>query len=184
MVAVNIDSTPGAVGFIPRYASFIYPVILIRCDEHSGEPLRNHEGSFLQVFLFVLFNKQKSKLGRCIRCSIDEPGILVGKIDQKHARSEFGGYADKQATEKKLLRNVFEDGDVYFNTGDVLVQDELGNYYFKDRTGDTFRWKGENVATSEVEAVISKVAQLKDAVVYGVQVSTFVVVLFNSNLIE
>lgn len=64
------------------------------------------------------------------------------------------------------------------------MQDELGYYYFKDRKGDTFRWKGENVATSEVEAVISKVAQLKDAVVYGVQVSSFFMVLFNSSNLD
>ncbi|XP_066249339.1 long-chain fatty acid transport protein 4-like isoform X1 [Euwallacea similis] len=148
---INIDNTVGAVGFVPRYASLVIPVILLKCDEDSGEPIRDDDGF-------------------CIRCVPNEPGILVGKIDQKHARTEFAGYVDKQATEKKLLRNVFKPNDLYFNTGDVLVQDEFGYFYFKDRTGDTFRWKGENVATSEVEAVISGVAELKDAVVYGVQI--------------
>ena len=56
-------------------------------------------------------------------------------------------------------------------TGDILVMDELGYMYFKDRTGDTFRWRGENVSSSEVEGVVSKVAGNKDAVVYGVEVS-------------
>lgn len=69
-----------------------------------------------------------------------------------------------------MLENVFRSGDLYFNSGDILVQDELGYYYFKDRTGDTFRWKGENVAASEVEAVISNVSELKDAAVFGVEV--------------
>lgn len=71
------------------------------------------------------------------------------------------------------MTNVFKEGDFYFNSGDILVQDILGYYYFKDRTGDTFRWRGENVATSEVEAVISNVVGLQDCVVYGVEVSIF-----------
>lgn len=98
--------------------------------------------------------------------------MLVGKINQSTAHSEFGGYADEKATQKKLMRDVFVKGDLYFNTGDVLMQDELGYYYFRDRTGDTFRWKGENVATTEVEAVISSVSELNDTVVYVVLVSS------------
>lgn len=148
---MNTDSTPGAVGFVPRYASSIYPVALIKCNETTGEPIRNHDGF-------------------CIRCPIGEPGVFIGKINHKKAANAFSGYADKKATQKKMLENVFRKGDLYFNSGDILVQDELGYYYFKDRTGDTFRWKGENVATSEVEAVISSVSELKDAVVYGVEV--------------
>ncbi|KAL1501188.1 hypothetical protein ABEB36_006565 [Hypothenemus hampei] len=148
---INIDNTVGAVGFVPRLATEFYRVIIIRCDENTAEPIRNSEGF-------------------CIRCNQNEPGILVGKIIQGNARSEFTGYADAKATEKKILKNVFQEGDLYFNTGDVLVQDDFGYFYFKDRSGDTFRWKGENVATSEVEAVISNVAELKDTVVYGVQI--------------
>lgn len=94
----------------------------------------------------------------------------MGKINKKRAVNAFHGYADKKASEKKILTNVFEHGDTVFNSGDILIMDELGYFYFKDRTGDTFRWKGENVATSEVEAVISNVAGLNDAVVYGVEV--------------
>lgn len=65
---------------------------------------------------------------------------------------------------------MFRRGDAYFNSGDILASDLLGYYYFKDRTGDTFRWRGENVATSEVEAVISNIVKLHDCVVYGIEV--------------
>lgn len=132
---------------------------MIQCDESTGEPIRNSQG-------------------HCIRCKVGEPGILIGKINPKRAILSFTGYADKNATKKKILQNVFKDGDFYFNSGDILVEDDFGYYYFKDRTGDTFRWKGENVATSEVEAVISNILELKDAVVYGVKVCTFLFSVF------
>ncbi|XP_067006240.2 long-chain fatty acid transport protein 1 [Anabrus simplex] len=148
---VNIDNTTGAVGFVPRYASSVYPVGLIRVDEDTGEPIRD-------------------KSGLCIRCQPGEPGIFVGKINPKKAISDFSGYADKSASEKKIIKDVFAKGDRAFNSGDLLVMDTLGYFYFKDRTGDTFRWRGENVSTSEVEAVISNVVGLKDAVVYGVEI--------------
>lgn len=57
-----------------------------------------------------------------------------------------------------------------FLSGDILVADEIGNLFFKDRTGDTFRWKGENVSTSEVEALVSNEAAYKDTMVYGVEI--------------
>ncbi|XP_049764000.1 long-chain fatty acid transport protein 1-like [Schistocerca cancellata] len=148
---VNIDGTVGAVGFVPRYATAVYPVILIKVDEETGEPIRDANGF-------------------CIRCNPGEPGLCIGKIDPKKAVSKFNGYADKKASEKKILKNVFSMGDQAFNTGDILVMDEFGYFYFKDRTGDTFRWRGENVATSEVEAVISNIVGLKDVVVYGVEI--------------
>lgn len=147
---VNITNTPGSVGFIPRSLGFVYPVMLVKCDE-EGEPIRGSNG-------------------RCIRCKPGEPGVFIGKIKKKSITGDFTGYSDKKATEKKIVKNVFEDGDMYFNSGDILVMDLLYNLYFKDRTGDTFRWRGENVATSEVEAVISNVVGLKDCTVYGVEV--------------
>lgn len=76
----------------------------------------------------------------------------------------------QKASEKKIIHDVFKNGDLYFNSGDILVMDAMGYFYFKDRTGDTFRWRGENVATSEVEAVISNVVGLKDCAVYGVEI--------------
>ncbi|KAL6260480.1 hypothetical protein P5V15_008005 [Pogonomyrmex californicus] len=148
---VNIDSKIGAVGFIPRYASHLYPVALLKIDEETGELLRGSDGL-------------------CIPCKPGEAGVFVGKINPKKAINDFSGYVDKKASEQKIIHNVFKKGDRVFNSGDILVMDELGYFYFKDRTGDTFRWRGENVSTSEVEAIISNVIGLKDATVYGVQV--------------
>ncbi|XP_049289131.1 long-chain fatty acid transport protein 4 [Anopheles funestus] len=148
---LNIDNTMGAVGFVPNFAKAIYPVTLIRCDEETGEIIRGPNGF-------------------CIKCKAGEPGVFVGKINPKKALNSFVGYADKAASEKKVLHDVFRKGDIFFNSGDILVQDLLGNYYFKDRTGDTFRWRGENVATSEVEGVITTIVGLKDCAVYGVDI--------------
>ncbi|XP_017766329.1 PREDICTED: long-chain fatty acid transport protein 4 [Eufriesea mexicana] len=148
---VNIDNKIGAVGFVPLCAGSLYPVALLRVDEETGEPMRGSDGL-------------------CIRCKPGESGIFVGKINPKRVLNDFCGYADRKASEQKILRDVFKKGDRVFNSGDILLMDELGYFYFKDRTGDTFRWHGENVATSEVEAVISNVIGLKDAAVYGVEV--------------
>ncbi|XP_063833689.1 long-chain fatty acid transport protein 1-like [Ostrinia nubilalis] len=148
---VNLDSKVGAIGFLSRMVSSIYPLTLVKCDEITGEILRDSNG-------------------RCIRCGPHEPGVLLGKIDPKKAILTFAGYADKTASEKKMVRDVKLDGDCYFNTGDILVMDHFGYFYFKDRTGDTFRWRGENVSTAEVEGVISSLIGLKDAVVYGVKI--------------
>uniref|UniRef100_A0A182JKT7 Very long-chain fatty acid transport protein n=1 Tax=Anopheles atroparvus TaxID=41427 RepID=A0A182JKT7_ANOAO len=148
---LNIDNTMGAVGFVPNFAKAIYPVTLIRCDEETGEIIRGADGY-------------------CIKCRPGEPGVFVGKINPKKALNSFVGYADKAASEKKVLHDVFRKGDIFFNSGDILVQDLLGNYYFKDRTGDTFRWRGENVASSEVEGVITTIVGLKDCAVYGVDI--------------
>lgn len=147
----NVDNQVGAIGFVPVWGEKIHPVLLIRCDEETGEPIRDANG-------------------RCIKCKAGEPGVFVGKINPKRAVNAFSGYADKSATEKKLIRDVFQEGDLYFNSGDILVKDILGYFYFKDRMGDTFRWRGENVATSEVEAIITNVVGLEDCVVYGVDI--------------
>ena len=80
------------------------------------------------------------------------------------------GYVDKKASDKKIVRDVFTKGDSAFLSGDLIVADERGNLFFKDRTGDTFRWKGENVSTSEVEAQVSNDAGYRDTVVYGVEI--------------
>ncbi|XP_011303224.1 long-chain fatty acid transport protein 4 [Fopius arisanus] len=148
---VNIDNRPGAVGFVPRFGDALYRVALLRIDDETGEPVRGPDGL-------------------CTRCKPDEPGIFVGKINPKKAVHDFRGYADEKESEKKIIRDVFKKGDRFFNSGDILVMDELGYFYFKDRRGDTFRWKGENVATAEVEAVISNIIGLRDSVVYGVEV--------------
>ncbi|XP_023307303.2 long-chain fatty acid transport protein 4-like [Lucilia cuprina] len=147
----NIANQVGAIGFIPIVARNLYPVQVIRVNEESGEPLRNAKGF-------------------CIRCNAGETGLLIGKVDPRRAVTAFHGYADEGASEKKLLKNVFKKGDVFFNSGDMVVGDILGFFYFKDRTGDTFRWRGENVSTQEVEAIITSVIGLQDCVVYGVEI--------------
>jgi len=149
---INIDNRVGAVGFISRILPFIYPVTLIKVDEETGEPIRD------------------PRTGLVMRCQPGEEGELVGKIVENHPVREFQGYADANATNKKIVKDVFRKGDSVFRTGDVLVMDEYGYFFFKDRTGDTFRWKGENCSTSEVEAVVSNCCGLKDAAVYGVQI--------------
>ncbi|KAH8401062.1 hypothetical protein KR009_002760 [Drosophila setifemur] len=148
---INITNRVGAIGFVPVYGQRIYPVQVLRCDELTGELLKDSQG-------------------HCIRCRAGEAGLLVGKVDPRRATSAFHGYADKGASEQKLLRDVFTAGDVFFNSGDMVVCDILGYFYFKDRTGDTFRWRGENVATQEVEAIITNCIGLEDCVVYGVQI--------------
>ena len=84
----------------------------------------------------------------------------------------FDGYVNREATEKKVYRDVFKKGDLYFSSGDLLTVDDLGYVYFRDRTGDTFRWKSENVSTTEVESVIASFVGLSDIVVYGVPIAS------------
>ena len=82
----------------------------------------------------------------------------------------FDGYVNSEATSSKIVRDVERPGDRFFRTGDILVQDEYGYFRFCDRGGDTFRWKGENVSTAEVEGIIAAVLKLKDVAVYGVEI--------------
>jgi len=105
-----------------------------------------------------------------IVCKPGESGELIGKIVVGNPLRDFQGYAEPGSREKKIIQDAFRKGDSWFRSGDVLVMDELGYFYFKDRTGDTFRWKGENCSTAEVEAVISNVVGLKDAVAFGVEI--------------
>lgn len=109
----------------------------------------------------------RDKKGFMIRCSAGEPGVLLGKIKEGN---EFPGYKDKKATEGKILRDVFEKGDAWFNTGDMLKRDFLHYLYFVDRMGDTYRWRGENVSTFEVQEQIHTWDHLADANVYGVHI--------------
>jgi len=147
---LNIDSKPGSVGFTSVLLPFVYPVSLIRIDE-NGEAIRDENGL-------------------CIKCEPGEPGEFVGKIVKGHPSRGFDGYVDKKATEKKIVHNVLRKGDMYFRSGDLLYMDEFGWMYFVDRMGDTFRWRGENVSTVEVESVISHVLEQTDSVVYGVDI--------------
>lgn len=124
------------------------PVAFVEFDQETGEPLRGADGRVRKV-----------KRG--------EPGLLLSKVS---SFQPFDGYTDPQATEKKLVRNAFRDGDVWFNTGDLMRYQGFGHAAFVDRLGDTFRWKGENVATTEVEAAVSADPTVDEATVYGVEV--------------
>ncbi len=110
--------------------------------------------------------------GRCIVCAPGEVGELVSEIvnDPKKPSQRFEGYADQAATAKKILTNVVREGDRWFRTGDLVRRDAHGYYYFVDRIGDTFRWKGENVATSEVGEALGVFPGIHTANVYGVAV--------------
>lgn len=107
--------------------------------------------------------------GRLIETGPDEPGLLLAKIGTSHVLERFEGYVDAEATEAKIIRDAFEEGDAWFDTGDLLRRDADGDYWFVDRVGDTFRWKGENVSTEQVSAVLSRVPGVAMAAVYGVE---------------
>merc|ERR1719481_631553 len=147
---VNIESKPGSVGFSSVLLPFVYPVALIMVDEQD-DPVRGKDGL-------------------CVRCPPGVPGEYVGKIVKGNISRGFDGYLDKKATEQKIVRDVLRRGDMYFRSGDLMFADEFGWMYFMDRMGDTFRWRGENVSTIEVESVISSVLEQTDSVVYGVDV--------------
>jgi len=115
----------------------------------------------------------KDEDGRCIEVESGEPGLLLGHINEE---AVFEGYTDKEATEKKIVRNVFEDGDAWFNSGDLMREIDVGfalgyaHYQFVDRVGDTYRWKSENVSTNEVGEIINGFDQVSFCNVYGVEI--------------
>jgi citronellyl-CoA synthetase len=115
----------------------------------------------------------KDTQGRCIEVAAGEPGLLLGHISEE---AVFEGYTDKAATEKKVLRDAFDEGDAWFNSGDLLREIDVGytlgyaHYQFVDRVGDTFRWKSENVSTNEVGELINGYRQVHFSNVYGVDV--------------
>jgi fatty-acyl-CoA synthase len=148
MALLNFPGKVGAVGHLPQLIRRAMGIEILRFDIESEELVRDEEG-------------------HCIRADFGEPGEAVVKISKT---SRFEGYTNAEATEKKILRGAFEKGDAYFRTGDLLRLDEEGYFYFVDRIGDTFRWKGENVATSEVGEVIGAHPGIKEANVYGVAV--------------
>jgi fatty-acyl-CoA synthase len=149
---INIDGKLGAVGRIPKYAKKRFNSELVRFDIETEQPIRGPDGL-------------------CQICAPDEVGEAIGRIDPSAARGRFEGYAnDKAATDKKLLRDVFEPGDLWFRTGDLLKQDSDGYFYFVDRIGDTYRWKSENVSTNEVSEAIGIYDGIEQANVYGVDV--------------
>src|SRR5262245_10479234 len=144
----NLDGRVGSVG--KPHAMLEGQVALARFDHAAGDIARGPDGF-------------------AVACDPDEPGELLGKVGTEGAM-EYDGYTDRAATERKLLRNVFAPGDAWFRTGDLLRRDAEGYYYFVDRIGDTFRWKGENVATQEVADVLNGAPGITETTVYGVTI--------------
>jgi len=147
----NFDSRPGAVGRIPKWAEKRFVVKVVRFDVEHERPLRDANGF-------------------CVPCGPGEVGEIIGEIidDPMAPANRFEGYADKKADEAKILRNAFKEGDAWFRSGDLVTRDTEEYFYFVDRIGDTFRWKGENVATSEVAETINTHQGVAACAVYGV----------------
>ena len=116
-------------------------------------------------------NPVRDENGHCIRCRDGEKGLLIGIIGNT-TKTAFNGYANnKEATKKKIVEDVFRKGQRAFNSGDLMMRDSFGYMYFCDRLGDTYRWRGENVSTIEVENVLSAHLNSKEVVVYGVEIA-------------
>jgi fatty-acyl-CoA synthase len=147
----NCEGRVGAIGRIPPFLAHRMPVALVRHDLEAAAPARDAQG-------------------RCIPCATNEVGEALGQILDKGGSSRFEGYADAQASGKKVLNDVFAVGDTWYRTGDLMRRDEQGFFYFIDRVGDTFRWKGENVSTTEVAAAIAGCRGVTEVAVYGVNV--------------
>lgn len=107
--------------------------------------------------------------GRLIRVDVGEPGVLLSRISDAHPFANFDGYADPASTESRVIRNAFEDGDEWFNAGDLLRADADGDLWFVDRLGETWRWKGENVSTEEVAGVVASLPSVAACAAYGVK---------------
>ncbi len=139
---INIFNIPKTTGISPT------PLAYVEYDAETGEPARDENGRVRKV-------------------PPGQPGLLICPVNKL---SPFDGYTDKEASEKKLVRNAFKEGDVWFNTGDVMSPQGMRHAAFADRLGDTFRWKGENVATTQVEAALGQDKNVEEATVFGVEV--------------
>lgn len=139
---INVFNIPGSTGVNPM------PLAYVEFDPETSEPVRGTDGWVRRV-----------PPGRS--------GLLLSPVSRL---APFDGYTDKAASEKKLVRNAFKDGDVWFNTGDLMTPQGLGHAAFADRLGDTFRWKGENVATTEVEGALAADRSVAECTVFGVGV--------------
>lgn len=149
----NVEGKVGSIGRVPPYLAHRLAPALVRFDPETEQPYRDEDGF-------------------CIPCKSNEPGEALARVSNEAVPtgSRYEGYTDQRASEEKLLRNVFKPGDVWVRTGDLMRRDEKGFFYYVDRVGDTFRWKGENVATTEVAETLCGFPGVKHAVVYGVKV--------------
>lgn len=148
---VNLDSKHGACGRIPYKDR--HNARLVKYDIENDDYIHGLEGQLMEC--------EPGQVGELLGMIINMPGVGGGR---------FSGYTDAAATEKKILRDVFQPGDAWYRTGDLLVRDDEDYYYFVDRIGDTYRWKSENVSTSEVSNVLQAYAGLELITVYGVTV--------------
>ncbi|WP_375486334.1 long-chain-acyl-CoA synthetase FadD6 [uncultured Mycobacterium sp.] len=139
---INILNVPRTTGVWPL------PLAYVEYDPDSGAPLRDENG-------------------RVRRVPSGQPGLLLSPVNRLQP---YDGYTDPAASEKKLVRNAFRKGDCWFNTGDVMRPQGMGHAAFVDRLGDTFRWKGENVATTQVEAALAADESVEECAVYGVEI--------------
>ena len=139
---INVFNVPKSAGCSPL------PSAYVQYDTDTGEPLRGADG-------------------RVQRVPAGEPGLLLSPVTRLQP---FDGYTDPSASEKKLVRNAFRDGDCWFNTGDVMSPQGMGHAAFVDRLGDTFRWKGENVATTQVERALGSNKAVEECTVFGVEI--------------
>lgn len=145
----------GKIGFagpIRRYLE--KDTFIIKHDLETGMPYRD------------------PKTGFCVKTSLGEPGEVIGRVKSRALLTEYLG--NEAATEEKILRDVFVKGDSYQRMGDLMAMDESGWVTFLDRSGDTYRWKGENVSAGEVRDHIAKLPGVQDAVVYGVKLARYV----------
>lgn len=146
----NLDGKAGSIGRVPKFLKKQINIRLVKFDIDTEMPERTMNGF-------------------CIETAPGEIGEAIGLIGND-VRHDFSGYADKAASEKKVLTDVFQRGDRWFRTGDLMRQDSEGYFYFIDRIGDTFRWKGENVSTAEVEQRLVDAPGVKEVIAYGVPV--------------
>jgi fatty-acyl-CoA synthase len=146
----NFDGKPGSIGRVPKFLKKQINIRLVQFDIDTEMPVRAANGC-------------------CVEAKPGEIGEAIGLIGND-IRHDFSGYADKAASEKKILTDVFQRGDRWFRTGDLMRQDSEGYFYFIDRIGDTFRWKGENVSTAEVEQRLAEAPGVKEVIAYGVPV--------------
>jgi fatty-acyl-CoA synthase len=148
----NVEGKPGAIGRIPPLLAHRFPAAIVGVDAELGAPVRGEDGL-------------------CVACARGEAGEAIGRIGMADdGGGRFEGYTSAAETEKKILRDVFAKGDAWFRTGDLMILDEGGYFHFVDRIGDTFRWKGENVATSEVNEAVVSCPGVVEATTYGVEV--------------
>ena len=148
---VSLMNLGGPIGSIGRAAPGTHRNLrLVRFDAEAQQPIRD-------------------AAGRVTECAVGEVGELLSVVSDG-TRMSFDGYVDRADNEEKLVRDCFEVGDLYLRTGDLMRRDSRSYYYFVDRVGDTFRWKGENVATMEVAEILNGAPGVAETAVYGVEV--------------